>query len=242
MPNLKERLQWLFRMALMLFILASVAFLSAITAMRFAIQGREVTMPDVVGKKAVEAAHILQGRGVGLRVEDHIYSPLPVDSVVRQSPPGGTHVKIGQYAHVVLSLGPQKATIPHLEERSLRASRIELLRSGMQVGEISSLYMPGWQEDTVIKQDPAPGTTDITSAHVDLLVSLGARPAAYIMPELVGLTLAEAESKLSAARLKISKLTFSPEPGALHGTVVSQSPGHGARVEVGAEIELQVAE
>ena len=36
----------------MLFILASVAFLSALTAMRYAVQGREVVLPDVVGKRA----------------------------------------------------------------------------------------------------------------------------------------------------------------------------------------------
>ena len=242
MDTLKERVQWIFRMALVLFVLASVSFLSALTAMRFAIQGREVTMPDVVGKKAVEASRILQGRGVGLRIEDHIFSPLPLDSVVRQTPPGGMRVKIGQYAHVVLSLGPQKATIPRLEERSLRAARIELLRSGMQVGEISSLYVPGWQEDTVLKQDPTPGNTDTNSAQVDLLVSLGARPAAYVMPELIGLSLAEAESRLLPAKLKVSKIVFAPAPGALHGTVVGQTPGHGGRVEAGAGIEVQVAE
>jgi eukaryotic-like serine/threonine-protein kinase len=242
MRTFKERLQWIFRMSLMLFILASVAFLSALTAMRFAIQGREVAMPDVVGKRAVEALQILQGRGVGLRIEDHIYSPFPPDCVVRQSPPGGMRVKIGQYAHVVLSLGPQKANIPKLEERSLRASRIELLRAGMQAGEISSLYLPDWQEDTVIKQEPVPGTTDSTSAHVDMLVSLGARPLAYVMPELIGLSLAQAESILAQGKLKVSKITLAAVPGALHGVVVGQAPGHGARVEAGAGIDLQVAE
>jgi len=242
MATFKERLQWLFRLALMLFILASVSFLSAITAMRFAIQGREVTMPDVVGKKAVEASRILQGRGVGLRVEDHIYSTLPADAVVRQSPPAGMRVKIGQYAHVVLSSGPQKATIPKLEERSLRAARIELLRSGLQVGEISNLYLPGSQEETIIRQDPPPGNSDSMSAHVDLLVSLGQRPAAYIMPELTGLSLPEAESRASAFKLKISKIAFAPQPGAPHGTVLEQTPVHGVRVDAGAEIQLQVAE
>ncbi len=37
-------------MGLLVFILAAAAFLSAVTAMRFAIQGREVTMPNLVGK------------------------------------------------------------------------------------------------------------------------------------------------------------------------------------------------
>ena len=242
MATLKERIQWILRTALLLFVLASVAFLSALTAMRFAIQGREVAMPDVVGKKAVEAQQMLQGRGVGLRIEDHIYSALPVDSVVRQSPPAGMHVKIGQYAHVVLSLGPRKATIPQLEERSLRAARIELLRDGLQVGEVSSTYLPGWQEDTVIRQDPAPGTTDVSSPHVNMLVSLGARPAAFVMPQLVGLPLGEAESILANAKLKVSKLTFTPILGAAHGTVVGQTPARGSRVEVGTGIELQLAE
>ena len=54
--------------------------------------------------------------------------------------------------------------------------RIELLQSGMQVGEISSAYLPGTQEDTVLMQDPPPGTTDVTSPHVNFLVSLGSRP------------------------------------------------------------------
>ena len=41
--TLRERLEWVSRMSLLVFILASAAFLSAITAMRVAIHGREVT-------------------------------------------------------------------------------------------------------------------------------------------------------------------------------------------------------
>jgi beta-lactam-binding protein with PASTA domain len=240
--TLRERLHWIFRIALMLFILASVAFLSALTAMRFAIQGREVAMPDVVGRKAIEAQRLLQERGVALKVEDRIYSSQAVDTVVRQSPPPGMRVKIGQYAHVVLSLGPQKVSIPPLADKRLRAARIELLRGGMQVGEISSVYVPGWGEDTVIEQEPAPGTRDITSSHVDLLVSLGPRSAAYLMPDLLGLTLGEGQARLNAAGLKALKITLAPSPGAAHGTIIGQTPPRGARVEAGEAIELQVAE
>ncbi|MGC2292021.1 MAG: PASTA domain-containing protein, partial [Candidatus Acidiferrales bacterium] len=91
----------MFRLALLAFVLASVAFLSALTAMRFAIQGREVTMPDVVDKKAIEAQQMLQGRGLGIKVEDRVYNPLPVDTVIRQTPPPGMKVKVGQAAHVL---------------------------------------------------------------------------------------------------------------------------------------------
>jgi len=238
----RERLEWIFRMALMLFILASVAFLSALLAIRFAIQGREVAVPDVVGKRAVEAQQILQGRGIGIRIDDHIYSALPPDDVARQSPPAGTKVKVGQFAHVALSLGPRKATIPLLEQKSIRAARIELLRSGLQIGEISSVYLVGPNEETVIRQDPAAGKSDITSPHVNLLVSLGDRPLAYVMPELAGVTLAEAEARMSAAGLKLGKLTFSPTPGGQHGVVLAQPIPRGSRVEAGTPVDLQLAQ
>ncbi len=240
--NMAERLQWIMRMAFLLFILSSVAFLSALTAMRFAVQGREVDMPDVVGKSAVPARQILHGRGVGMKIEDRIYSSLPADAVVRQSPPPNTRVKTGQSAHVVLSLGPQRVTIPQLQDRSLRAAQVELLRGGMQLGEVSSFYLPNGVADTVTEQDPAPGTSDVTGPHVNLLVSLGARPPAYVMPEFVGLPLAEAQSKLGSAGIRLSKLTPESTLGAAPGTVVGQTPPRGQRIDANSTIELQVAE
>ena len=260
--ELRERLEWFGRLALLLFIFASVAFLSAITAMRFAIQGREVSMPDLVGKKLGEAQAALQKKGLAVKVEDRIYNERPVDSVVRQSPPAGMQIKAGQRAHVVLSLGPQRVTVPALEEKSLRAARIELLRGGLQIGEISSVYLPDYPTETVLLQDPAPGTSDATSPHVNLLVSLGARPPAYVMPELVGLPLIEAQHRLGAAGLRVAKISFQPVPGGTasgtsdvasegtpvvapgdtHGKVISQTPARGARVATSDAVTLEVAE
>ena len=238
----RDRMEWIFRIALLAFILMSVAFLSAITAMRFAIQGREVVMPNVVGQKMPEAEQMLRGRGIGVQVEDRTYNPVPVDMVLRQSPPPGMKVKVGQSAHVIVSLGPQSATIPPLIDLTLRTARIELLRGGLQTGEVSSAYLGGTGNDVVLQQDPAPGTSNVTSPHVDMLVSLGQRPAAYVMPELIGQSLNEAESKLTGIGLKSPKLTLTPLPGGLHGTVLGQTPARGARLEASTQVELQIAE
>jgi len=242
MPTFKERLQWLFRMALMLFILTSVSFLSALTAMRFAIQGREVVMPDLVGQNVSDAHNDLLKRHLGLMVEDRVYSPEPVDAVVRQTPPAGVRVKTGEFAHVILSLGPQKVTIPKVQDASLRFAQIELLRNGLQLGEVASLYLPDGPADTIIRQDPAPGSTNVASPHVDLLVSLGPRPPAYVMPALGGLTLGEAEAKLNAGGMKLVKLTTQPATSDAHGVVVGQTPSPGTRIEPGASVELAVTE
>jgi len=103
--NFRERLEWLLRMVLLVFILASAAFLSAITAMRIAIHGREVSMPNLVGKNVADASGELRSRGLVLRVADRIYSEQPINTVVRQTPSPGLLMKVSQQAHVVLSLG-----------------------------------------------------------------------------------------------------------------------------------------
>ena len=240
----RERMQWISRMALLLFILASVAFLSALLAMRFAIQGRDVTMPDVVGKKMMEAQQVLQNNHLGIRVEDRVYDKLPVDAVVRQSPQAKTQVKTGQNAHVVLSLGPQSATIPTLQSQSLRAAQIELLRAGMPLGEVSSVHLPGAAsgEDTVLQQDPAAGASQMTSPHVNLLVSMGASQSSYAMPELSGLPLAEAQARLASAGLLAPKIVLVTDAAVARTTVVAQTPVRGQRVDPQSSITLQVAE
>lgn len=253
--TIRERVQWVFRMSLMLFILASVAFLSALTAMRYAVQGREVQVPDVTGKRSSEAQHTLLARGIGMKVEDRIYNPLPKDAVVRQSPPPQTTVKKGQFAHVVLSLGPQRETVPQIDDRSVRAAKVELLQSGMQVGEVSSVYLPDTSEDLVLQQDPAPGSTDAATPHENFLVSLGPRPSTYVMPDLVGLPLNEALSKLNGAGLKVSKIATASAPpsapGAAPGVVagsgsnnivVAETPGRGHPVDANTMITLQVGQ
>src|ERR1700674_4683624 len=181
--TLRERLEWLSRMTFLVSILASAAFLSAITAMRVAIHGREVSMPNLVGKNVAEAGQSLRSKGLLLRVADRVYSDLPINQVVRQTPPPGMLMKVSQQAHVVLSLGQRQLQIPSLEGNSLRASRIELLRAGLQVGEVSGVTIPNPSADTVVIQNPRPGMGAATP-RVDVLISQGPRETAYVMPRL----------------------------------------------------------
>jgi serine/threonine-protein kinase len=240
--SFKDRIQWLARVLLILFVLASVTFLSAIIAIRYAIQGREVTLPNLVGKPQQQAQQQLSGIGVGFKVEDRVYNNLPLDAVVRQSPPPGMRVKVGADEHVVLSLGPQKITIPLVSGMSERLARIELLRGGMQLGEESTAYFPGATADTVLDQDPEPGTANATSPHENILVAAEPPSPAYVMPQLDGTSLAAAEAKLASAGLKIARITPEQAPGVEHGVILDQTPTCGARVDSTVPIELHVAE
>ena len=237
--TLREQLQWASRMAFLVFILASAAFLSAITAMRYAIHGRETTMPNLVGKDVGEASKTLRSKGLILRVADRVYSDVPINQVVRQTPPPGMLMKVAQQAHVVLSLGQRQLEIPPLEGNTLRVSRIELLRAGLQVGEVSAVNLPDKASDTVLLQNPKPGHGAATP-KVDVLVSGGPKEASYVMPSLVGLNELEAQHRLDVASLH-RKINYVAAPQWPHATVIDQSPLAGTRIISSSEVQLTIA-
>jgi beta-lactam-binding protein with PASTA domain len=237
----RERIEWLLRMGLLVFVLAATAFLSAVMAMRFAIQGREVDMPNLVGKSSADAQAILQGRGLQLKIVDRVYSDLPANAVARQSPPAGEHMKISQDTHVVLSLGPQNVTIPALVGESIRVARIQLLQAGLQLGEVTSFPAPAVSSDGVLQQSPPPGMR-AASPRVDLLVSESAPPPAYVMPWLVGMPLPDADRLLSSSGMKVSKATFTVSTQWPKGAVIEQLPDRGSKITADTSIELVISQ
>ena len=239
--SLRERIEWVFRMGLLVFILAAAAFLSAVTAMRFAIQGREVSMPNLVGKSSADAQAILQGRGLHLRVVDRVYSNLPANVVVRQTPPEGERMKVSQNAHVVLSLGPQNVVIPALVGEPLRVARIQLLQAGLQLGEVTTYFVPATTSDTILQQSPPQGTR-AASPRVDLLVAEGETQPSFIMPWLVGLPLPDADRLLSSVGLKLAKASIVPLPQWPKDTVTEQTPEPGSKITGETAIEMVVAQ
>lgn len=226
-------------MAFLVFILASAAFLSAITAMRIAIHGREVSMPNLVGKDVAEANRALRAKGLILRVADRVYSDVPINLVVRQTPPSGMLMKVSQQAHVVLSLGERQLEIPSLEGKTLRVSRIELLRGGLQIGEVSDVSLPDNASDTVLLQSPKPGRGAATP-RVDVLVSTGPRETSYVMPYLIGLNEVEVQRRLDQSKLH-RKMEYVAAPQWPHGAVIDQSPLAGTRIGATTEVQLTVA-
>src|SRR5260370_34324758 len=203
------------------------------------IEGGEVTVANLVGINVAEASQILQSRGLLLRVADRIYSDQPINAVVRQTPTSGLLMKVSQQAHVVLSLGQRQLQIPLLEGNSVRASRIELLRTGLQVGEVSGVTMAERPVDTVVVQNPKPGAGAATP-RVDVLVSQGPHEAAYVMPHLTGLNENEAQHRLHRAQTR-RQVNYVTAPQWPRGAVIDQSPMSGMRIPATSTIELTVA-
>jgi len=238
MPH--ESLPLALRVALRVLVLLAVAFLSMMAAIRFTIHGREVAVPDLSRMRAGDAQTRLEGLGLGIKIEDRAYSDVPRDLVIRQSPEAGESVRGTQRVHVVVSLGPQALPVPDLVGKSERFARIGLLEAGMQLGHVSSAYLQGLEADTVAQQDPPGNVRSTHSPRVDLLMSLGAPPQAYVMPDLSGLSPLQAQERLVASGLVLGKFQIVPGPPERRGAVVGQSIPRGSRVAAGAVVDVRL--
>lgn len=245
-----------FRSLLLGLILLVVALVSALTAMRFAIHGREVAVPDLVGKAPQEARKIAELNGFQFEVERQYYSPkIPEGRVLSQVPPAGALIRRGWQIRVALSLGAQRVEIPNVLGQSERAAEINILRRGLNVGATAQIEVPGVTTNQVIAQNPPPSASSISAPKISLLVAQPPPPQALVMPSFVGQPLGTVTNILRDAGLRLGNVTLAlanistsaqPQPATAAGPlsassiIASQDPPPGAKVLVGSTVNFEV--
>jgi len=246
-----------FRLVLLALVLLVVALVSALTAMRFAIHGREVAIPDLVGKTPAEARRVTEEIGLQLEVERQFYSPSVSEGrILSQLPPAGTQVRRGWQIRVAESLGPQRVEIPNVLGQTERAAEINIRRRGLEVGAVAEVQMPSTPAEQILSQSPPPNASGIAAPKISLLVS-GVTPAqALVMPSFVGQPLGSVTVALQDAGLRVGAVTLAAQPTNAASPVavatlqvsppspasmiVSQNPAPGQRVIVGAAVSFEV--
>ena len=240
--GVRNRLRNLFRLFLLFTVLVAVALLSAITTIRLTIHGRQENMPKLVGLSLESAQRISSGLGLELKVEDKIYSPqYPANAIAQQMPPTGTPLKIGQHVHVLVSLGPPQLVVPNLVGDSVRAARITAIQRGLTVGDISVLPWPG-DPDQVVAQDPPPATPEVRTPTVNLLVSGGAEPPAYLCPRFIGQPIADVRRILEKNAFKLGQVTSVATNGGSQGIILTQYPPAGSKIGSDAVFSFQITQ
>lgn len=242
-------LRKLLRYLLLSLVLALVFCASALLAMRFAIQGREVRVPSLTGMTPSEAERIANNEGLILAVDTRYYTPsVPRGRIVSQMPAAGSRVRRGWRLLVAESLGPQRAAIPDLHGQSEHAADINITRHGMEVGSIATTHLAGAAPETVVAQSPRANAKDAASPRISLLFSAAEDQQAFVMPSFVGKPLAQATRILESAGFSVGKVWSVPVDPAgqgessVSGIILKQYPPAGQKVIAGTAINFEVSE
>ena len=238
--GMRDRLRSFFRLFLLFTVLVAVALVSAITTIRLTIHGRQANMPKLVGVSLESAQRLTAYLGLELKVEDKLYSAqYPANTIAQQMPPPGTRMKMGQHVHVLVSLGPPQVTVPNIVGDSVRAARINAMQRGLTVAEAAVIPWPG-DPDQVVAQDPPPATTELRTPTVNLLISGGDEPAAYLCPRFVGQPINEVRRILEKNGFKVGEVAPLATDSGSQGIVLTQSPPPGSKIGSDAVFSFQV--
>lgn len=234
-----------FTYLLLAMVLLAVAMISALTAMRFAIHGREVAVPKLIGMTPSEATQAAADHGLALLRESKFYSSeVPAGRIVSQSPAAGSRVRRGWRVRVAESLGPQRVVVPNVVGQSERAAELNIRRRGLELGSVATVQLRDVSPQSVLAQSPPANAQDVASPKLSLLVSAAPEMQALVMPDLAGMKLADAAVAITDAGLKMGSVTPPPSSGstqpANEPVVVKQFPLAGQRVASGIFVALEV--
>ena len=159
--------------------------------------------------------------------------------VSRQSPTADTKMREGATVDIWVSKGSQKApALPDFKGWTASAVDDWLTKNDLQ-GIKKTGKNNAVAEGQVFKQDPPAGTELNRGDTVTYYVSSG-KPQAKV-PDLSNLTQSEAETAIAGAGLNVGTVTQSTSTTVPAGSVISQDPAAGTKVDKGSSVSFVVS-
>ncbi len=200
-----------------------------------------VTVPDVVGREVVYALKTLSDLELNTKVRKFEYNAeITANHVIFQEPEAGAEIKKGRDVRLIISKGAQTILMPNLSNLSLRQALIILETNDLGSGIRTHTYHSEIEKDHIITQTPYPNTAIRRDANVDLLISQGKRPLAYMMPDLKTMSISDAVMAIEQINLKLGEIKINVDKGLPEDIVIRQEPQAGHRVIAQTAVNLLV--
>ncbi len=162
-------------------------------------------------------------------------------TVLEQSPAAGTTVRSSPRRPAVItltvSLGPKELRVPDVIGRDVREAEALLREHGLRA---TVRRVAGGKADRVAEMSPAAGGRASEGDEVTLTVFSGERPTVLSVPDLSGLSRAQALMELYRAGLGAESVE-EEATDAPAGTVIRQYPPAHSMVDEGARIRITVS-
>ncbi len=198
----------------------------------------KVDVPTVASLTESEALQRLYNAGLKPQLSRVQHETIPKGTAVGTVPSAGSSLERNSEITLKISEGPSVITIPaDLPGRTEADARDVLRRTGLTGAPKTTLNnSPNVAAGVVITTNPAPGQNVAVGSTVEIIVSTGK----VAVPQLVGLTQAEAETALKNVGL-VPSIREVENTQVAAGKVTGQSDPADAPVEQGKTITVTVA-
>ncbi|WP_422391694.1 protein kinase domain-containing protein [Arthrobacter sp. N1] len=199
-----------------------------------------VSLPDVSNTPLEEARAALADQGLSTIATEEVFDEQVLEGLVVATDPAATsEVRRFERVELMVSKGPELFAVPDLLGRAEVDAAARLGAAGLAVGGLEQEYSETVPAGNVLRQTPDAGAERRRNSTVDLVVSRG--PAPVAVPEVTGLTAAEASAALEQAGLVPAVAEVEEFSRTVpRGAVVVQSPT-GTEVQRGTTVTLTLS-
>ena len=198
----------------------------------------QVAVPSVESRTESEALQVLYDAKLRPQIKRVEHDTIAKGTAIGTVPVAGSSLDLGSEITLNISDGPSAVKIPPTLPGRTEAAARDILRQAGLVGAPSTTMAnsPTVPGGLVITTKPAPGQQVAVGSTVEIIVSTGK----VVMPELRGMTRAEAEKALKALGLPVV-INEVENSQVAPGKVTGQSDPLNALIDQGRTVSITVA-
>ncbi|GGW31954.1 Stk1 family PASTA domain-containing Ser/Thr kinase [Streptomyces xantholiticus] len=227
------------RRGLLALLLAVVAVLGVGAGVWYINSGQFTRVPALIGKSETEARQALDKAGLEVKSVRHDFSDTVARGTVIKTDPGtNERIRGNGSVTITLSRGPEIVEVPDVVNKPLARAQRELRKAGLAPGVVTREFDESVAQGSVIRTDPAAGSSRSPDTAVSLVVSKG---APIDVPDVTGDAVEDATAELEEAGLKVEVADERIHSAEEAGSVARQSAAEGTRLARGDTVTLTVS-
>jgi serine/threonine-protein kinase len=201
-----------------------------------------IAVPPLVGLTQEDAIAKLEGLNLDFKLRSAPSDQYDVGIVADQDPREGTKVEKSTVVTLIISKGPELATVPSLIGKTRTEAEKLLKDAGLALGKVTSQPSATVKRGLVISQSAPADAKLRPGTQVDIVVSSGKETA--IVPDVIGNEEAVAVDRLEARgfKVKIVRQDVGVDCAYPAGRVCNQNPEGGKTVDQGSTVTITVAQ
>lgn len=203
---------------------------------------QSIAMISVTGVSEEAALKMLSDAGFTNVKTEHVEDEKTQEGYVfEQSVKEGEMIPVDQEIVLKVSAGAEEIDVPDVKGYEDSQAVTMLTEAGFEVSHAYE-YSEDVEKDKVIKTDPEGGTKAAKGSKIIVTVSNGSEKKEVEVPNLGGLTEAQARDSLTSKKLSAGNVTHANSDSVAAGMVISQNPSRGTTVTEGDSVDFVISD
>ena len=203
---------------------------------------QKVTVEKVAGMTTEEAKTALSQKGLSnVKVSEQQSDTVSAGKVISTDPEAGTEVEKDAEITLIVSSGTSTVQVPSVASMTVSKAKSTLAAEGFNAVEGSKVYSDTVKAGLVAYSNPKGGAQASKGATITLYISKGPKRTTTTVPDLMGMTKAQAKEALTAKKLVLGSVSTAYSDNVSKNRVCVQSKAEGTEVKTGSTVDITLS-